>query len=370
MIPDINKPTLVVNKSRCLSNIEKMAKKAAENGIRFRPHFKTHQSHEIGRWFRQSGTEAITVSSVSMAIYFAADGWKDITIAFPVNILEINEINSLAENIRLNLLVDNETSARFLKDNLVNEAGVYIEIDTGNHRSGVDALKTRRIDQILEVIKGSKLLSFRGFLSHTGQTYAAAGLDEIQHRHADALMKMRSLKHHYQPWWPEVEISLGDTPACSICENWEGVDEIRPGNFIFYDLMQWSLGVCTAEEIAIQVFCPVVSRAIMRNEAVIYGGAVHLSKEFLINSQGKKSYGMVLVTDSETVKQEINQEIFISALSQEHGIIRAPFEVIRYLNIGEMIRVVPVHSCLVADLAGYYLSEDGARLDKMNKSNY
>ena len=99
----ITEPTLILDKKRCLANIEKMANKAKRNNINFRPHFKTHQSAEIGSWFRNFDVTSITVSSVRMAKYFAANGWNDITIAFPVNILEIGQINELALKISLNI---------------------------------------------------------------------------------------------------------------------------------------------------------------------------------------------------------------------------------------------------------------------------
>ena len=77
------RPTLLIDKAKCKANIKRMALKARQNDIEFRPHLKTHQSLEIGDWFRQEGVTKITVSSVAMAKYFAQDGWKDITIAFP-----------------------------------------------------------------------------------------------------------------------------------------------------------------------------------------------------------------------------------------------------------------------------------------------
>ena len=110
----IIKPTLLLDKGKALQNINCMADKAKRNSIRFRPHFKTHQSAQIGEWFREFGVNAITVSSVEMAMYFAQHGWKDITIAFPVNILEIDNINKLASSIQLNLLVESEQTVAFL----------------------------------------------------------------------------------------------------------------------------------------------------------------------------------------------------------------------------------------------------------------
>ncbi|MEM6737764.1 MAG: alanine racemase, partial [Bacteroidota bacterium] len=77
----ITDPTLLLNKDICLRNIERMVAKAKHHNLTFRPHFKTHQSHEIGRWFREYGVDKITVSSLKMAEYFAEDQWGDITVA-------------------------------------------------------------------------------------------------------------------------------------------------------------------------------------------------------------------------------------------------------------------------------------------------
>lgn len=397
MVPfgvNIIRPTVVVDEAICRRNIGKMAEKARSAGVRFRPHFKTHQSATIGEWFREAGVTAITVSSVTMARYFADAGWKEITIAFPVNLREMEEINRLAAEVHLELLVENEIVMRHLVTHLKAPVGIWIEIDTGYHRTGVETVKTRVIDQMLEVLKRSDKMVFRGFLSHSGQTYSARTVEDIRIRHADVLLQMRSLKNHYQPEWPGVEVSLGDTPACTVCDQWEGVDEIRPGNFVFYDLMQWLLGVCSAEDIAVRVVCPVVSKQIMRNEVVIYGGAVHLSKELMIGPNGKKWYGGVVLPEMEVgggnglpgsspgggspggvspggsptdVKWRISQDTWIAGLSQEHGIIRGAFEEIKAMQPGNLLEIIPVHSCLAADLAGYYLTTEGKRIEKARR---
>lgn len=126
-----------------------MAEKARRNNVILRPHFKTHQSHEIGRWFRDEGTEKITVSSLSMAQYFAGDGWNDILVAFPVNILEIETINQLAKDVRLSLLVESADVVRFLQDNLRHLVNLYIKIDSGLHRTGVSWDDHQAISDIL-----------------------------------------------------------------------------------------------------------------------------------------------------------------------------------------------------------------------------
>jgi D-serine deaminase-like pyridoxal phosphate-dependent protein len=363
---NIKNPTFLIDKNVCIKNIQTMAGKAERHKLKFRPHFKTHQSATIGNWFRDAGVKSITVSSVSMARYFADNGWDDITIAFPVNVLEISEINSLAARINLNVLVENVAALNILKKMVTSRLGIFIEIDTGYLRSGVEVNRVNQADELLSLMRGFKLLDFKGFLSHTGQTYSARTVDEIKVRHADAVMKMRSLKEYYQSNWNDMEISLGDTPACSVSNRFEGVDEIRPGNFVFYDLMQEQLGVCSREEVAARVVCPVVSRHLSRNEFVIYGGAVHLSKEFIINQFSKRCYGAVGACNTETAIQA-GEDTWVSGLSQEHGIIRAGFDDIREFKIGGLAEIIPVHSCLAADLAGYYLTTDGERIEKMPK---
>ena len=79
---EIVRPTLVVDENRVSENIDRMAQRARQAGVRFRPHFKTHQSREIGAMFRQAGVSQITVSSLAMAQFFADQGWQDITVAF------------------------------------------------------------------------------------------------------------------------------------------------------------------------------------------------------------------------------------------------------------------------------------------------
>ncbi len=85
--------------------------------------------------------------------------------------------------------------------------------------------------------------------------------------------------------------SIGDTPCCSVADDFSNVDEIRPGNYVFYNLKMHQIGACTTEEIAVAVACPVVGKYPEREEVVIYGGAVHFSKDFLLNKKGGKFFG-------------------------------------------------------------------------------
>jgi D-serine deaminase-like pyridoxal phosphate-dependent protein len=361
---EITRPTLLLDKQTALRNIENMVRKANDLHLHFRPHFKTHQSAEIGQWYRDFGIKGITVSSLTMANYFADAGWDDITIAFSVNIPEIPEMNELAGRINLNLLIENKEGLEALQEQITWHTGVFIKIDTGYNRTGIEANRTQLIDQLLEEIQKSPLLQFKGFLSHTGHTYQANSTHDIFSRHFDALLKMKALKARYTSEWPDLIISLGDTPSCSICENFDGVDEIRPGNFIFYDLMQHKLGSCKLTDIAVRMVCPVVATHPSRNEVVIYGGAIHFAKDSIINIDGKPLFGRIVVDDGDK-KVLLDEKNYLHALSQEHGILKITPRDFSYFKPGKLIEIIPVHSCLTANLMGEYLTTEGEIIKMM-----
>ncbi|MCK3685657.1 alanine racemase [Maribellus sp. YY47] len=362
---EIIRPTFVIDKEVCLQNIERMAEKAKAHNMRFRPHFKTHQSAKVGEWFRHFGVDAITVSSVGMAEYFAMNGWDDITIAFSLNILEMAHINRLAASVKLNVLLENKEAAEVLAAKAQNPIGVYLKIDTGYNRTGIPLSRTGIIDAILDTIAANKKITFKGFLTHTGHTYAARSTNEIFSRQFDALLKMKSLKAAYLKRFPKVEISMGDTPSASICSNFSGVDEFRPGNFVFYDLMQQNLGACSMKDIAVRMVCPVVAKHVSRNEVVIYGGAVHFAKDSILNTDGKPLFGRIII-EKDGEKQLLDTNNYLSRLSQEHGIIKTTPANFREINVGDLIEVIPVHSCLTANLAKTYLTTDGEEIPTAN----
>lgn len=364
---EIIRPTLVLDKSVCLNNIEKMVLKAKKHKLHFRPHFKTHQSAKIGEWCKLYGVKAITVSSVQMAEYFACHGWDDITIAFSVNPLEIESINRLAASIKLNILVENKEGIAALTSRITSPLGIYIKIDTGSTRAGILPAKISLIDAIVNKVSENDHLSFKGFLTHSGHTYHAKSPHEVFSLHFDALIKMKSLKQRYKAAFPNIEISLGDTPSNTICDNFDGVDEIRPGNFVFYDLMQFKVGACTIDDIAVRLVCPVVASHSSRNEVVVYGGAIHLSKESISNVDGKNMYGRIIVNHNGE-KILLNDLNYVNRLSQEHGIIKVMRKNLKYFEFGSLVEILPVHSCLTANLMGEYTTNDGEVIEMMPRN--
>jgi D-serine deaminase-like pyridoxal phosphate-dependent protein len=362
----IHYPFLLLDKQKCLQNIGRMADKAKRLGLKLRPHFKTHQSAEIGEWFREFGTDSCTVSSLKMAEYFKQSGWKDITLAFPLNPLEIEKLNHVASGITFNQVAVSPGSIQAIKESLREPVGIFIKINTGANRTGIEPSNKNLVNEILQRISENPLITFKGFLAHSGQTYNARSQEEIEAIHAPEIWIMADLKEHYKEQFPELEISVGDTPACSISENYKGIDEIRPGNYVYYDLMQAQIGSCTFKDIAIALACPVVAKHPERNEIIIHGGAVHLSKDYIVTENGEKNFGLPVKLNQQNKWQHPISGLYLKSLSQEHGIIKAENpEAFNSIEEGDVIGILPVHSCLTADMAKELFTTEGKKIEMM-----
>jgi len=363
----IKTPRLIIDPGKVKHNISKMLLLCQKWGMDFRPHFKTHQSAAIAQWYRAKGVKKCTVSSVAMAGYFAQHSWKDITIAIPVNILELDEINVLAQNVHLNLVVDHEESCSVLSSKLSNRVAVFIEIDTDYGRSGVHYSQTETIRSLWQMIHDSPTLIFKGFLSHTGNSYDVQDMEKGADVFEQSRQRMLHLKDVFSGI-SDVMISMGDTPSSTFGRNFSGVDEWRPGNFIFYDMIQYAAGVCQIEDIALTLRCPVIGIYLQRKEFVIYGGGVHLSKESML-FRGQKIYGWVV--DKDVVVQEGESIGFpVISLSQEHGVLAASQAFLSKLKIGDLIDVIPVHSCMTADLYPAYDDDDENIFEKYRSNSF
>ncbi len=366
LLDEIQRPTLLLDQERCQANIARMAHKASQNGVRFRPHFKTHQSAVIGEWFKPWGVAAITVSSVDMADYFAAHGWQDILIAFSLNWRQIEAIDRLAGEIHLGILVESQETVAFVQDHLTHAVDGWIKVDVGAHRTGIPIENADEILALAGVISRTHIIRLKGLLTHAGHSYHASGKAEVTAIYQAALDRLKALSHRMsRAGFPDLEISVGDTPSCSLVDDLSGVDEIRPGNFVFYDVTQWQIGSCAEEDIAVAVACPIVAKHPERNEIVIYGGAVHLSKETLTVG-GQLIYGLVAYPASRGWGKAL-KGASISSLSQEHGLVRVPPYEFKRIAVGDLLMVLPVHSCLAVDCLRSYLTLGGETIRAFDK---
>lgn len=351
-------PVLILDEVKARQNIASMAKKAKNSNVAFRPHFKTHQSIKIGEWFREEGVSGITVSSVTMAEYFAKNGWESITIAFPVSHLQADRLSKLASTVELRILVVDIDSVLKLDMLLSSRLQVYIELDPGYNRSGIPISAYDKLNDLKQTIVQSKNLEFYGFYTHAGHSYKCRSESEILELTSPITSELKLFKNEFKE-----PICFGDTPSCSILDSFSFTDEISPGNFIFYDWTQVEIGACLPQHIAVSMKCPVVAKYPERHELLIHGGAIHFSKDSFTNANGFTHFGRVIEESSSTV-QEGN---YIKSLSQEHGIIQCTEEFFNSIEVGDFVSVLPIHSCLTAESMGNYYTETGEEFDHMSK---
>ncbi|MCC5906526.1 MAG: alanine racemase [Balneolaceae bacterium] len=353
-LKSIKKPTLILDEVRCRKNINRVAERAKKAGCIFRPHFKTHQSIEVGKWIREAGVTGITVSSTSMAHYFAQDSWDDITIAFPFFPAQLHDLKELEKLSKLRLFLNENNHLQLLNDELENPFDFVIEIDPGFGRTGVKHNNFDLMDSLIQKSKKLEKCNFHGFYIHDGRTYQAQGKDGVKKAIEESISILTNLKNRY----PDASVSLGDTPSSSLLDpsDFELIDEITPGNFVFYDWMQVRIGSCTLDEVALFVVLPAAQYFKGEKRAMLHGGAVHLSKDYIVQN-GRNNFGQQ-VQFAQQIKAE--DGAFITALSQEHGTLSG----VSTEPKNGFVWICPIHSCLTANLHDYYLSADGRKIEK------
>lgn len=347
----IDRPTLVVDRARAQRNIARMAAKASASGVRFRPHFKTHNSVQVGEWFRAAGVTAITVSSVAHAQTFANAGWDDITIAFPLVTRAIPAIAELAARVRLGVLVEGREAAEALAA-IEPSVDVWVDVDAGYGRSGTRWDDASRLAQVAHALAETPRHRLRGVLTHAGNTYHASDHAAVEAIWADTAVRLAAARDLLRAATgiDGLEISVGDTPGCAVVPHFAGVDEVRPGNFVFFDLQQLALGVCAEDDLALAIACPIVGVHPERGEAVIHGGSVQLSRDSAPGPGGAENFGRLALVDPAGWRVLPAEDGYVRGVSQEHGVLRCSLEVLAQLRVGDLAFLIPAHACLPANL--------------------
>ena len=343
---EIEEATMLISRPLVEANVTRILAKTDRQGIRFRPHVKTHQHPEVGHWLRLMGIQAITVSSVEMAEAFHREGWMDITIAIPVNLRQLDRLDRLAAQCRLHVIVDHPATLTAL-ERIRADIHVWIELDTGAGRTGIPVGQEADIARLWQQGQTMPGIRMEGLLWHDGQFYHATH-QNIQDTWKSNLNRLAALKDRLSTVGPTPALSAGDTPSTTLLDDLSGVNEIRAGNLVYYDLMQARAGICQVEQIAVALAAPVIGHYPHRAQIAVHAGAVHLSKEQLPLDDRQPVFGrMVMLTpEGWTIP---DHSAWVTHLSQEHGLIDVPPEYHRHYPIGSLIGILPVHSCLTAD---------------------
>ena len=355
-------PSLILDGDKVKRNAERIGAIAKRLGVRLRPHIKTHKCIEIARMQTAGFDGAVTVSTLAEARAFARRGFTDFTYAVPIEPGKFaNAIEIVRSGAKLNVLTDDIFIPAKL-DAAATEAGVrmsvFVEIDCGDHRSGVDPSTDAAID-IARAIRDSKSLDFAGLLTHAGHSYGATSVEEISQIAREERDTMIDIADRVRRAGIEVPmVSIGSTPTISHVDHLDGIDEVRPGNYIFFDAYQATLGSCEPDDCALSVLTAVVHRSYEQKKVIIDAGAIALSKDRgPIHLDAGCGFGRVLDVEGN------DTGLRVAGMSQEHGTIPiADHNLLNRFPVGTRVRILANHSCLTAAQYDRYHIVDGTRV--------
>ena len=361
----IKTPSLLLDLRRVRRNAARMSDVARRNNVRLRPHVKTHKCIEVARIQTEGHDGAITVSTLAEARAFAAHGFTDITYAVPIEQGKFDDaIEILNSGVKLNLLTDDAETARELDEAARNANvafDVFVKIDCGTHRVGVEPATASALE-IPRLLSEARHLNFAGILTHAGHSYDARSKDEILEVARHERDVMAGLAENLRAAGIDVPtVSIGSTPTMSLIDHLDGVDEIRPGNYIFFDGFQATLGSCSFEDTALTVLSAVIHKDKARRKLVIDAGAIALSKDRgPVGLDPSCGYGHVMDIEGDQTGMRV------TGLSQEHGVIEAgASDAFDCLKVGDRVRVLANHSCLTAAQHSHYnVIENGEIVDR------
>ena len=343
--PDsIETPIGYVDLSRVRSNAAGSVAYAAQHGLGWRPHIKTHKSRDIARIQLDSGARGLTVATLREAEVMATVS-DDILLAYPpVGEAKLRRLVALPESLDLKVGLD---SARVLQElasacaAVGRTTGVLVELDAGMGRVGVqtDSDMVRLAEQA-EALDG---VAFRGIMFYPGhirsdESDQAEPITRVAARLSDALAALEAAG------LPAEIVSGVSTPTLKQSHLMPGLTEIRSGSCIFYDREGLALGFAQPDNIAYTVLATVVSRSVP-GQAVVDAGSKALAKE---SRGGDAGFGVLLD----------RPEVLVTSLSEEHGVLDLSGTAWSP-EVGDRVRIVPNHVCVSVNLQDAVLAVDG-----------
>lgn len=339
ILDEIMTPQVEIDLSRVARNIDRFQAQCDRLKINARPHIKTHKIPELARRQLAAGAVGICCQKLTEAEAMADAGIKDILLTY--NIIgagKLERLHRLSRRCRLSVVADHERVVRGLATLWTAPdaaLSVLIECDTGAGRCGVQT--AQQVVDLARIIKAAPGLDFAGLM-----TYPA--MDSTARVH-DWLVAARDLLATHDITC--AHISSGGTPNLAMLVDAPVVTEHRAGTYIYNDRSLLAAGCCAMDDCALQVVATVVSRPTPMR-AIMDAGSKALSSDLL----GLEDYGMI----------PLAPRARISSLSEEHGIIdltASDWDP----QVGDRVRVLPNHACVVSNLFDYVIliEADGRR---------
>ena len=353
LLDDLPTPSLILDLDRLERNCDRMIRRAAELGVRLRPHMKTAKSADVGRLATSDRAVGVTVSTVAEAEYFAEAGFRDITYAVGIAGHKVGPLAALQRGTgaRISLLADTAAAvhdAARHAEAAGERLALFIEIDSGGGRGGI-AVDGPELPALGHAVRASPWLSLAGVLTHAGQSYGASGIEEISQIAEQERVAVTRAADRLRALGLEVPaVSVGSTPTALHARSLAGVTDMRPGVYTLFDLAQVALGSCGVDDIAVSVLATVIGHNRRAGRMLIDAGALALSKDVSGNRAGLQvGYGLVCpATGGAPV-----EGLVVAEVHQEHGLVAGEgggggLES-RY-PVGSRVRVLPNHACLMA----------------------
>lgn len=336
-LEQLETPAAVVDLDRLSQNLDRMATYAALYGLALRPHVKTHKSPRIAAEQLRLGAVGLTCAT-PRELEVMADVTGDLLLNYPlIGAAKLARALSLPREVRLTVAVDSMLALDALAATarvMDREVDIYVELDFGMHRVGVQTVEDAIALAIR--IREQPPLRYAGITFYPGHIREPvaeqdAKLDALHQELSLALERMDAAGVA-----PHV-VSGGSTPAAWRMHELPGVTEVRPGTYVYNDRTTAEIGACAWDDCAFTVLATVVSTAVP-GQAVIDAGTKALGREPMRGAAGE-GFGALLD----------RPEVTVQRMSEEHGILDLARTSWRP-SVGELVRIVPNHVCIVTHL--------------------
>lgn len=339
---ELDTPALLVDREILMDNLRFMQDYADRHGVSLRPHTKTHKMPSIARLQLEQGALGIAVAKVGEAEVMARHGFTDILIANEiVGQKKLERIRELSKTAAIAFGVDTPVQVRDAErvfDGNHAPAEVLVEIEVGEKRSGI--IEEEDFTALLDEIRGSGHVRFKGIFSHDGNSYDAEDIEECRKIAREAQERtLRFARLAQDRGMPCEMVSYGATPTLmNDVKILEGITEIRPGTYALMDASQanaiGTFGRCAATVLATVMSRPTAERVILDV------GAKGLTMQ-------ERTRGICATPGLGTILEY--PDTHIDQMFDEHAIIydRAFRDAV---SIGDKVRVIPVHICPVCNL--------------------
>jgi D-serine deaminase-like pyridoxal phosphate-dependent protein len=335
-------PAVVINGAALTRNLNRMQALANASGVALHPHIKTHKSFTLARRQLDAGAAGVTASRPLEAMGFLGAGIGPVTIAYPIvdpQVVATLLRQGANHKVGLRFIVDSEIGLDALgaaRRQTGLPVSAFIKVDVGLHRCGVDPRSAAAITLAQRMAVTD--IDLFGLLSHAGHAYGAGDPEAIVDIARDELAILAGIRHRLEAHGVAApRLSIGSTPTVLANAGFDGVDEIRPGNYVFLDLTARRLGLAERSDLALGVAATVV--AANAEFSIIDAGSKTLSSD--LGPHGVHGFGEVWMVDRDS-------PLDLVKLSEEHGFVRNEHGP---LPIGSKVLVLPNHACPVVNLA-------------------